>query len=212
MDVPLLIYCADIGSVSSGNFGWCSEGPTLCTTGTSMRELAANVANDLRQGSAVALGFECPLFVPLNCQPERLTRARVGEGSRAWSAGAGTGALATGLVQVAWVLREVRRQVGNAAEAHLDWPRESSVPGLFIWEAFVSGGAKRGGHVEDAKAAVEAFAAAVREAVPGFVSAVGCDEETYSLIGAALLRTGWSTDVSLLTRACPVIRAAERAV
>jgi hypothetical protein len=59
----------------------------------------------------VALGFECPLFVPLNLQPEALTTARSGEGSRPWSAGAGCGALATGLVQVAWILRKIRQEL-----------------------------------------------------------------------------------------------------
>lgn len=150
------------------------------TRGTSMPDLAVAVASDLTAGVPVPLGFECPLFVPISQHPERLTHARTGEGSRAWSAGAGCGALATGLAQVVWVLREVRRHIAAAQPAFLEWrPFVSNGAGLFLWEAFVSAGAKRDGHMADAEAAVEAFAAAMRE--PEMITAVSCGEESYSL-------------------------------
>ena len=207
----LAIYCADVGSVAAGNFGWYGRRQTGVRDGTSMRDLATSVADDLVAGVPVALGFECPLFVPFSDRPEFLTCARTGEGSRAWSAGAGTGVLATGLVQVAWVLREIRKQVGEGHNAFLDWSAFlSKGSGLLLWEAFVSAEAKREGHVADAQAAVEAFAVAIRE--PELISAVTCGEETYSLIGAALLRTRWSTDISLLSQSCTVIRAPGHAV
>lgn len=42
--------------------------------------------------------------------PVELTSSRQGEGSRAWSAGAGCGALATGLTETLWVLEYIFRE------------------------------------------------------------------------------------------------------
>ncbi|MCL6504891.1 MAG: hypothetical protein K6T86_19610 [Pirellulales bacterium] len=88
----------------------------------------------------------------------------------------------------------------------LDWASfRASGAGLFVWEAFVSGGAKRDGHAEDAEVAVEAFLRLASET--NFESAIPAQDETYSLIGAALLRTGWASDRGLLSRPCIVVRA-----
>jgi hypothetical protein len=38
------------------------------------------IAADLNAGHHVALGFECPLFVPVSEDPNGLTSARPGEG------------------------------------------------------------------------------------------------------------------------------------
>ena len=73
-------------------------------------------------GESVSLGFECPLWVPVANEPERLTRARRGEGSRAWSAAAGSGSLTTGLTEVAWILDQIR-QGAEHTKAFLDWSR-----------------------------------------------------------------------------------------
>jgi hypothetical protein len=69
----------------------------------------------------------------------------------------------------------------------------------------VSGIAKRDGHIGDAEAAVDAFRLLMGQ--PEFRSCITPSAETYSLIGAALLRSGWSTDLSLLGTACAVVRA-----
>ncbi len=201
------IYCADIGSVAAGVFAWfgeCAGSPPV--RGTTMPGLADAVAADLRADRRVALGFECPLFVPLRDRPDHLTMARAGDGNRSWSAGAGCAVLTTGLVQVVWLLREIRRLVGKPAEAFLDWKRFAAArSGLFLWEAFVTGDAKGGSQAADAAAAVGAFAQAT--ANPRLATAVTVDGECYSLVGAALLRTGWSADVALLGTPCVVVRA-----
>ena len=77
--------------------------------------------------------------------------------------------------------------------------------GLLLWEAFVSGSAKRTDHCSDAEAAVMAFEGAL--ATGHWTSGVSCPEETYSLIGAALLRSGWSDDPRVLSEPCLVIKA-----
>ena len=204
----MTICCADIGSVAKGNFGWAglSCGPDREeSSGSDIAELAAFVARSLAAKEKVSLGLECPLWVPVADEPSELTRARTGERNRAWSAAAGSASLATGLAEVAWLLHRIRRQARNS-RAFLDWSRfQRSQSGLFIWEAFVSGGRKAGSHQADAMAAVDAF----RRALPDPVrkNAVKSAAPTRSLIGGALVWAGWSTDIRLLQTPSLVIRA-----
>jgi len=46
--------------------------------------LADAVTDDLDAGLPVALGFECPLFVPVPDEAELLGSAREGDGNRPW--------------------------------------------------------------------------------------------------------------------------------
>ena len=206
----LLVYAADIGSVAKGKFGWARVSPrpgdpARTRTSTDIRQLAQDVAADLDAGIPVALGLECPLFVPLRDDPLLVTSGRRGESNRPWSAGAGAAVLAAGLTEAIWVLREVRRQVHKDVPAFLDWIAfTDSGRGLFLWEAFVTAGAKAETHVGDAEIAVRCFA----DHLPNIPAANAIEETSvYSLIGAALLRTGWSTDLRLLETPCVVIRA-----
>jgi hypothetical protein len=205
MDV--LVACADIGSVKSGNFGWAVHDPAGGETVVdhhSIEALAAEMAGHLERGRAVALGFECPLYVPLREDPMALNLARNGEGNRAWCAGAGSGALATGLVQVNWILREIRRLMRSNVTAGLDWPElVARGSGLFLWEAFVSSKAKSKTHHGDAALAVEAFVRALPD--PAEANAVN-EHEVVSLIGMALLRSGWTEDPRVLEQTCLVIK------
>ena len=105
----LAIYCADVGSIQKGNFGWAvvHGGEQRC--GNSIGELVEGVAGSLAAGVKVALGFECPLWVPVSEDPLALTAGRKVDGDRPWSAGAGASVLATGLTETAWILGQVRR-------------------------------------------------------------------------------------------------------
>lgn len=206
----LVIVCADVGSIPKNNFGWWASKEHF---GKDLSGLADFVARALNAGLKVALGFECPLFVLVPDDEQTLTRARPGEGNRAWCAGAGSGAVATGLVQVTWALRAIRDALHQATPVHLDWRSFAQAQhGLFLWEAFVSGPGKAPAvdtdlHVADACAGARAF----RDAMPELESANAIspgDHEVYSMLGGALLRTGWSTDLSLLARPCLVIRTA----
>jgi len=209
----LRVFCADIGSVSAGKFGWAAADVDgqVRESGSDIRELARSAASHLNSGAPTSLGFECPLFVPLREDPNRLTKARKGDGSRAWSAGAGTGALATGLVEVSWILRDVRRELRREVACHLDWKTFDSSGGLFLWEAFVSGEAKPqvegNPHAADAMAAVEAFVDALPD--PTSMNAIE-ESDVISLVGMALLRTGWTRDVESLERPCLVIKPSAR--
>ncbi len=208
----LRVYCVDIGSVR-GRFGWARDcgpggGPEVRRGGEEILELADAVAADVKAGRPVALGFECPLWVPVPRDPLDLGRARPGEGDRPWSAGAGAGVLATGLAQVVWILREVAIQMSCAPVFFLRWSDFVGLgSGVFLWEAFVTKDAKLGTHPDDAAAAVEHFLSTL----PDPMSAdLGATADVHSLLGAALLRAGWSTDLTLLQQACVVLRALKR--
>lgn len=212
--MDLIVYCADIGSVAQGNFGWvridrrtgeidgCAE----------IDRLVESVADDLRQELPTVLGFECPLWVPLPTESERLGRGRPNEGSPPWSGGPGGNALATGLVQVAWILRGLRQAAPESGRVYLNWREfaEASGAGLFLWEAFVSGKAKAppgsGSHIGDAEVGAKAFVAALPDPILA-TETWKPDCEVLSLLGTALMRTGWSQNADILGEACLVVKA-----
>jgi hypothetical protein len=199
------VYCADIGSVAKKCFGWgAAAGPNEVHESDDIEGLTTAVTRALAEGEKVALGFECPLFVPLPDDPKELTKARTGEGSRPWSAGAGCGALVTGLTETVWILSTIKEHLPAMVPAFLDWPKfRASHRGLFIWEAFVTGEAKAASHCSDA-------AAAVREFVRVSADLEGANaikpKRVFSLVGAALLRSGWTHDLSVLSEPCIVIK------
>ena len=209
---PCYVYCADIGSMCSGrecknNFGWA--GRQVATNneeprwheGDNMRDLVDCVTQNLKQGSKVALGFECPEWIPVRSCPMELTRARKGE-RRSWSAGPGATVLATGLAQAAWMLQAIRCMVPEGTEAFLKWEDyQESDRGLFLWEAYVSEKKNqptgtRNAHIQDAKAAIDAFINAPSPVTSSITPP--SKSQTLSLIGATLIWAGWSEELELL--------------
>jgi len=206
----LVVYCADIGSVARGRFGWARGAQSgrslrITTKSTDIRKLVARVARDLNAVTPVTMGFECPLFVPAVNDPNKLTRARVGEGSRPWSAAAGAGALVTGLTEVLWVLQQLQSRLSSTQPVYVSWPEFAHAGrGLFLWEAFVTSTAKGKSHIDDAEEAVRAFWGSLPN--PEAANAIH-EMRVHSLLGAALLRSGWSKDLGLLEIPCLVIKA-----
>ena len=215
MDTHLAIYCADVGSVSSEKFGWAHMEGKRQREGTDMAVLAVDIACALGEARKVALGFECPLWIPVASDPKDLTKARKVDGNRAWSAAAGAASLVTGLTQVPWILDEVRRQLtereARVPQAYLDWMAFSKADsGLFLWEAFVTGETKASkspganGDSADAMVACREFAARLPN--PTGDSAAEPEGCVRSLIGGALLWAGWPADMALLSTPCMVVR------
>ncbi len=211
------VFCADVGSMQAGrtrqenHFGWAGASispngqQSPCGEGDDMQQLVDVVADGLNQGAKVALGFECPLWVPIRDKPKTLTSQRCGEGSPSWASQTAATVLTTGLAQVAWILQKIREKPVNAG-AFLDWNSyRTSTDGLFIWEAFVSGTAKTGSHIGDAKVAVDAFCKALPVLETSITEPPG--SQTRSLIGAALLWASWSKELSLLHQPCTVVKA-----
>jgi hypothetical protein len=201
----VIVWAVDIGSVKKDRFGWCRKEDQAPNSGHDIQELVLGVVADLDQGKRVALGFECPLFVPITADPKFLTSARVGEGSRSWSASAGTCALATGLTETVWVLERIQRNASVLVTPTFDWAIfGEGHANLFLWEAFVTREAKGITHLEDAEIAALMFWGNLGD-IPG-ANAVEA-EAPYSLIGAALLRAGMTKDLSVLFEPCVVIKA-----
>lgn len=226
------VYCADVGAVETSkkenNFGWA--GASVCPNeqqtswlvqesswryNQEIQDLANDVADKLKEGDKVALGFECPLWIPVRGCPKRLTKGRCGDGSRSWSAGAGPTVLATGLAEVPWVLQEIRGKLREPyPKVFLNWDSyQKSKRGLFIWEAFVSGNATATPNKEDASATLVPHTADARAAVRAFIAALPSPQtsvhpcsQTRSLIGEALLWSRWSKDLCLLRKHCIVIK------
>lgn len=125
----LLVLGVDVGSVRrKGGFSWASS-DCLLRGEDDPAALGAVVTSALDAGRAVALAFECPLSDPVpgvgDGEWRDLGRARSGEGNRSWSASAGTSALATGLVQLAWLCRYLAEHCAVA-------PRTTTQVGRFL--------------------------------------------------------------------------------
>ena len=158
----MLIAAVDVGSIRRQRFAWSAldlETTSSAVGGTHPTELVESLVSRLADGHQVALGFECPLVLPVPDAAEHLGAARVGEPTRAWSASAGASAMATGLVQLAWVLKHI-----GTVQATTQPARWSPDTPLLLWEAFVSGDLKTRtagptGHRDDADSAVRGFVA-----------------------------------------------------
>ena len=203
--VSIDVFCADIGSIKSGNFGWAArliDGKRL--GGDRIDMLVKALIESINNGHKIALGFECPLFVPIRDDPESLTSARVGDANRAWSAAAGTAALAMGVVEVTWLFTRLKEKLKLTPPVFFDWDIfDRSSSGVFVWEAFVSGKAKGKNHIEDATLAVEAFLRCLP--TPDDSNAV-VEFDVISLAGVAVLRSAWTTELEFLARPCLVIK------
>ena len=199
------MFCADVGSVKKNNFGWAAILPgNKRISGRSIERFAENIACEIKNERKIAIGFECPLFVPMRSLPINVNSARKGEGNRSWSAGAGAGSLATGLVEVLWVMNQLTQKIESPLIAEFNWETFLNSNSIFLWEAFITAQAKGDSHAGDAEIAIECF----MEALPHLTQANAIDEQSVlSLVGAAALRAGWSTDIHLLSKSCIVIKA-----
>lgn len=153
-----VVVAVDVGSVTKGNVAWYS---TVGLTGESLEQLVRHVTNELRE-RRVALGFECPTWVPVPRAERLLGSARSADGNRAWSASAGATSMATGMAQICWVLRELGSEFNRPVNATVikdRWRGGLFTPGtsLLLWEAMVAGGGKGSSHSDDARKAVDAF-------------------------------------------------------
>ena len=165
-------------------------------------------------GRPVALGFEAPLFVPVPISSPAFGRARDGECNRAWSAGAGSCVLTTGLAQTAWVLRNLREGCPTQALSATWNDFSTAGKGLLIWEAFVSGNSKPASEAEASqKAAAAAAVTAFRDSLPNPpASSVITTSDPFSLVDAAAIWSGWVSDPSFLHEASVAIAPESPAV
>lgn len=197
-------FCADVGSIPANKFGWASSIYGKLKTGTDIEIFAQEITKAINAGCKVSIGFECPLFVPVREAPKMVAAARSGEGNRSWSAAAGTGALATGLVESLWVMKKIKTILGYAPKPTFDWAEFKQTDSVLLWEAFVTSSAKGAGHCHDAEIALRKFLDCTKN--PVCANAIN-ESDVMSLIGACAIRSGWTKDVSILWKPCLVIKA-----
>ncbi len=224
--MQIAIFCADVGSIKSGKFGWacvlgdvdkdnktigkCKENPSgFCKDDfKDIEKFKEKIKYFIEENIKVAIGFECPLFIPVKEDPLTLTSARKSEGNRPWCAQAGATALSVGLVEILWLLRSLKKELKCVPSFTFSWEKFLECPGskIFFWEAMVMGKAKSKdndfSHVEDAQIAVEAFCEKIGQSVK--------EENSYpvfSIIGACLLWAEWTKDTDVLKERVVLIEA-----
>ncbi len=196
----LHVAVVDIGKLS--NLGWVIEGPSVEESGTDIDEFVTSLVRATEYGP-LALGFEAPMFVPYGRGRGDLDRARSGEGNRAFSASPGACALTKGLVIVPYILQELRARTKNVKPT-FKWRNDLAKRDLLFFEAFVTHMGKSETHVQCARAALMQFPKRLEERAD-LGSAIG-EAVTMNLLGAMLLRMGWTDDITVLSEPCLVVR------
>lgn len=125
-------------------------------------------------------------------------------------ASAGATVLVTVLVVVPYFLSRLRQLAPKHTKATLDWRKPLGDTDLLLFEAFVTDQRKVTDtrHVEDAKLAIAAFRAGIRD--PATFDSAITEPVCLNLLGAAMLRTGWTTDPAVLAEPCLVVTATGR--
>jgi hypothetical protein len=218
--MSIRVVAVDIGSVGqSSKFAWAAfdaPGRDLIAAGTDPETAVSALVPGLVSGARAALLLEAPMSVPVpDGQPgawRKLGKARDGEGNRPWSAGAGAAALATGLVQGAWMLRQLALTVpGLAATTQPRSWRLGGVP-LLLAEAFITAAGKpeplpAGQDAADAAAAGLALAEMLDGSGP-LTSTVRCaPQEPFNLLAAMALWAGLQIDPAELHAEVLVVAA-----
>jgi hypothetical protein len=189
----------DIGSLA--NIGWAVEGPSVTEFGTDIDLCIEVLARAMKTGP-LALGFEAPMFVPYGRKRYDLDKARTGDGDRSFSASAGACVLTKGLVIVPYILEGLRCRA-HGARPTFKWRGRLLKRDLLLFEAFVTHVGKTS-HVDCAHLALKSFPREWEKRA-SFDSAVD-EPSTINLLGAMLLRMGWTDDVTMLSEPCLVVR------
>jgi hypothetical protein len=211
---PDVVACLDVGSPKEGNVGWAILHGTGGGTGGDLHAFVNALAGHLVAGRTVAVGFECPLYVPKRADPAAMTNCRVGEKGLNWCGGPGASVLATGLAQVNWCLARIAEQApGIQGTTRWDDLTDRRAH-LYCWEAFIT---SRAGveialeddnriplHEQDALCGALAFLRAIAHG--GAPASDLGDEAAVSLVGLHLLETRLATDTSLLSEPCAVLK------
>jgi hypothetical protein len=210
------VACLDVGSVKRNAVGWAVLGSKRIH-GNDLPELIDAMCGELAINRRLALGFECPLYVPRRREPINQTSKRIGEIGVNWCGGPGGAVLATGLVQVRWVLDRLAEKCRDL-RGTTRWVEFSGGKArLLIWEAFVT--SKAGPRISLAKfvtsrrrpherdALVAALACESQLSSGGLTESALGDEESSSLIGHHLIASGLASDPALLDGQCVVVMA-----
>ena len=199
----IAIGVIDVGSPKGGKLGWAVLAPDAAPVLGKDLDAFIEAMTTLGANWPLAIGFEAPLFIPTPAEALKILSGPRGEGSRPWSAGAGAVTTAA-LAVVTYTLAGLRAGLNEAA-ASTDISALPTRPGdTLFFEAFVTAAAKGADHADDALIASREMRALLTGDRP-YRSAID-EPEVFSLLGASLLRTGWSSDPAVLSAPCLVVR------
>ena len=156
IESPYSICAIDIGSPKLGNIGWSVYDAfnEQYFSGRDLDELIP-ILSRVSQYSAIVLGLEAVLFVPLRDQLVLATKGRKGEGSRPWSAGAGAQVLAMNLPIMTYLFDRIGK-ISSGVQFIIDDTLFDAHPNqILLFEALVSGKDKGSSHIDDAVIMVE---------------------------------------------------------
>jgi hypothetical protein len=202
-DESLYVAVVDVGNLT--NLGWVVEGLSINKSGTDIDSCIESLASAMKMGF-LALGFEAPMFVPYGRKRCDLDKARKGEGDRSFAAAPGACVLTKALVIVSYILEGLRCRAKDAAPT-FKWREPLSERDLLLFEAFVAHVGGSVGHVDCARLALKRFPKEWKKGA-SFESDV-MEPCTLNLLGAMLLRTGWTRDLTMLSEPCLVVRHQE---
>jgi hypothetical protein len=214
------VVAVDIGSVRPpSKFAWAAfdlPGRGVVDEGTDPQSAVSALVPGLLAGAPAAVLLEAPMSVPvpggrLDAWRE-LGRARRGERDRPWSAGAGAGALATGLAQGGWMLGQLAITVPGLATTTQPGVWQRGGAQLLLAEAFITASGKpeplpAGQHAADAVAAGLALVEALDSSGP-LASRVCCaPHDPFNLLAAMALWAGLRIDPDELRAEVLVVAA-----
>lgn len=198
-------YACDVGG--KGNFAWARawrNGPQLTVEGgISMNGCVEALREDIGR-SAVALGMECPEFIPIPDEASHLGHGRKNEKDRSCFASVGASVAMLGLHQLAFICKKVHRKGVSAVFDPAQWQFQPDR--VLFWEAFVSKGAHNEEHLRDAATAVTTFVQRIETKHVASDVLVESPADVLSLVGCAVLWAGWSDDVALLRQSVLVVK------
>lgn len=197
-----VIYACDVGSIAGGNFAWTSSARGKRGS-IDINELVAEITRDIRSGGKIAIGFECPLFIPCPVASSDIGKARDCDGNKAYTSSVGASVAMTGLSQVAWILNEIHKTCPNTKAATSQHEFLNGEADILVWEAFVTGESKGKDHVQDAYIAMRAFQLNQEAEGKGTGDS---SPNPMSFAGAIILWSGMASDPSLLRTPCIVIK------
>lgn len=215
-EIKRVIYTCDIGSTlyqkkkRGPAFAWArlnpNEGTKSIQGSSDIQQLVERLQLDIEEGYSVSLGFESPLFIPIPDNSRDLSKGREGDGRRSFASQIGLSVTALGIHQSAWILKRLHESSSRKCEFTLDlqcWPPPNHQHILFCWEAFVSEKAHSDHDIKDAATAV-VFFFDNEQNLQG-VNAVRT-ENAFSLVGAAALWSGWTSDLAYLHKTTLVLK------
>ena len=218
--MSIRVVAVDIGSVGpSSKFAWAAfdaPGRDLIADGTDPETAVSALASGLLAGARAALLLEAPMSVPVpDGRPgawRSLGKARKGEGNRPWSAGAGASAMATGLAQGAWMLRQLASTVPGLGATTRPESWQHGGAQLLLAEAFITAAGKpeplsAGQDAADAAAAGLVLTEVLDSSGP-LTSTVRCaPQDPFNLLAAMALWAGLRIDPAELHAEVLVVAA-----